>query len=84
MADRSHLLSTQEKAALELAQLEQRLARLQAPLEQRLRAYEERIADLERELAAKGEENRELIKAKIELTRKKLASEQGMDTVAWN
>ena len=84
MADRTHLLSTQEKAALELAQLEQRLARVQAPLEQRLRAYEERIAELERELAAKGEENRELIKAKIELTRKKLASEQGKDTVTWN
>jgi hypothetical protein len=84
MADRSHLLSTQEKAALELAQLEERLARLQAPLEQRLRAYEERIAELERELAAKGEENRELIRAKIELTRKKLASEQGKDTLAWN
>ncbi len=75
VAERSHLLSTQEKAELDLAELEARLARLHAPMEQRLQLYRQRIEDLERELAAKGEENRELIQAKIELTRKKLESE---------
>ena len=84
LAERSHLLNTQETAELEMAELERRLAELQAPLEQRLRAYQERIAELEQELTAKGEENRELIKAKIELTRKKLASEQGQDPAKWN
>ncbi len=75
VAERSHLLSTQAKAELDLAELETRLARLHAPMEQRLQLYRQRIEELERELAAKGEENRELIQAKIELTRKKLASE---------
>ncbi len=84
LAERSHLLTTQQTAELEMAELERRLAELQAPLEQRLRAYQERIAELEQELAAKGEENRELIKAKIELTRKKLAAEQGQDQATWN
>jgi hypothetical protein len=84
LAERSHLLSTQETAELEMAELERRLAELQAPLEERLRAYQQRIAELEQELAAKGEENRELIKAKIELTRKKLASEQGQGRATWN
>ena len=52
------------------------LANLHAPTEQRLKLYRQRIDELERELAARGEENRELIQAKIELTRKRLAAEQ--------
>ncbi len=75
VAERSHLLSTQEKAELEVAELEARLANVHAPLEQRLQRYRERIDELERELAVRGEENRELIQAKIELTRKRLEAE---------
>jgi len=37
---------------------------------------EQRIAELEKELVTKGEENRELTKAKIELARKHLAATQ--------
>ena len=54
-----------------------RLAKVQAPMEQRLQLYHQRIAELERELAAKGQENRDLIEAKIVLTRKRLEAEQG-------
>lgn len=80
LAQRSHLLSTHEMAEQELAELEDRLARLQTPMEQRLRLYKQRILELERELAAKGEENRELLQAKIELTRRRLEVEQGKAT----
>jgi hypothetical protein len=83
MADRTHLMRIQYAAELELAELDQRLARLHAPLEERLKIYQERIAELERQLAIKGEENRELIKAKIESTRKKIEEEQGQNPVTW-
>ncbi len=72
LSHRSHLLDTQEKAAADVAELEERLARLHAPLQDRLRAYEQRINELEKELAQKGEENRELIRAKIEITKEHL------------
>ena len=39
-----------------MAELEARLEKVQAPLQERLAAYERRIAELEKELAARGEE----------------------------
>jgi len=81
---RTDLMSSQQKAEAEVAELEQRLEKLHAPLEDRLKAYERRIAELEKELAAKGEENRELIKAKIDTARRKLASERAKGSVEWN
>ena len=81
---RAGLLTSQQRAEQEVADLEKRLEQLHAPLEDRLKAYERRIADLERELAAKGEENRELLKAKIDTARRKLASERAKAPVAWN
>ena len=82
MADRSQLLKAQYAAELELAEFDQRLARLHAPLEQRLKLYQDRIIELERQLAIKGEESRELIKAKIQSTRKKLEQEQEQNPFA--
>ena len=79
---RSSLLDTQEKAAADVAELEERLAKIHAPLQERLRAYEQRIQDLERELAQKGEENRELIRAKIQLTKEHM--EAAKDWVEFN
>lgn len=76
---RSEMLEAQQAAALEMAELEKRLNELQAPLQDRLRTYESRIADLEKALAAKGAENRELLKAKIELMRKQLDAERAKD-----
>jgi len=81
---RKQLLETQKKAEQELAELEQRLSAVQAPLEDRLKAYEQRIAELEKGLNAKGEENRELIKATIAMAKKKLEQERSKDRLAWN
>ena len=76
VSQRSDMMEAQHAAAAEMAELERRLNELQTPLQDRLRAYEGRIADLEKALAAKGEENRELIKAKIALMRKQLDAER--------
>jgi uncharacterized coiled-coil protein SlyX len=45
---------------------------------------EQRIAELEVELAAKGEQNLDLIKAKIETTRKQLEGERSQERLDWN
>lgn len=84
VSHRSGLLSSQQQAEREVAELERRLEQLQAPLAERLRAYEQRIADLERELAAKGEENRELLKARIASARQKLELERAKHPPEWN
>ena len=81
---RKQLIETQQKAEQELAELEERLVAVQAPLEDRLKAYEQRIAELEKGLTAKGEENRELIKATIAIAKKKLEQERSKDRLAWN
>jgi hypothetical protein len=73
ISQRTDLIDTQKRAAAEMTELEDRLEKIHAPLQDRLRAYQQRIAELEKELATKGEENRELTKAKIELARKHLA-----------
>lgn len=73
---REALVKSQQQAETDMAQLEARLARVHAPLEERLQTYEQRIAELERELAARNAENRELIEAKIHLAREKLAAER--------
>jgi hypothetical protein len=84
VTQRGELLEAQHAAAAEMAELERRLNELHAPLQDRLRAYENRIADLEKALAAKGEENRELIRAKIELMRKQLEVERTGSKLQFN
>ena len=69
---RGELLSTQQKAEAEMRELEQRLEQLHTPLQERISAYEKRIEELELDLAAKGEENRELIGARINVARQQL------------
>jgi hypothetical protein len=73
---RADLLAAQQRAELEMGALAQRLEQLQAPLQERIAAYEQRILELERELASRGEENRELIKARITLARHQLDVER--------
>lgn len=75
-AQRRELLRVQEIAALELAALIHRLDSLQAPMQERLRAYETRIQELEKEVAMRTEEARELLKLKIELLRRQLETER--------
>jgi hypothetical protein len=84
VSQRGQMLEAQRSAAAEMAEMERRLNELHAPLQDRLRAYESRIADLEKALAAKGEENRELIKAKIELMRKQLQAERSKNHLQFN
>ena len=74
LSQRAGMLNAQQLATAEMAELEARLEKLHAPLQERLRAYEQRIGELEKELSQKGEENRELIKLKIELIRNQLAA----------
>ena len=72
---RADLLTVQQRAAGEMHELEQRLVQLHVPLQERLSAYEKRIRELEQDLAAKGEENRELIGARITVAKQQLALE---------
>ena len=69
---RAELLDAHHKAEAEMRELEQRLEQLHAPLQERISAYEKRIEELEQDLAAKGEANRELIGARISVARQHL------------
>lgn len=84
VSDRRLLLDTQSKAMAEMVELEARLEKVQAPLQERLAAYERRIAELEKELAVRGEENRELLKAKIEMMRRQLEAQREKNRAAAN
>ncbi len=75
-AQRQELLSAQHAAAVEMGELVRRLDQLQVPLQERLRMYEAQIQQLEKELAARTEENRELLKMKIEMMRRQLETER--------
>jgi hypothetical protein len=75
-AQRNALIETQQKAQQALAELEARLTALQLPLHERIRAYEKRIAELEKEVETQGEEVRELTRATLALVRKKLEDER--------
>jgi hypothetical protein len=73
---RRELLKAQEEAALEIAAMIRRFDSVQAPLQERLHSYEARIQELEKELSALNEENRELLKLKIEMIRRQLEVER--------
>jgi hypothetical protein len=81
---RKELLQAQQIAAAEIAQLTQHLDELRAPIQERLHSYETRIQELEKELAAKNEENRELLKLKIEMLRHQLAVEGTRNRMEFN
>lgn len=74
---RAALLDAQKRAHEELAQLEARLANLD--VQDRILAYETRTADLERQVASRGEQVEGLTKATLQLLRKKLAQEKQRD-----
>lgn len=75
-SQRQALIETQKLAEQRLAELQQWLGQLQLPLQGRIKAYEDRIAKLEKELATKDESMRELTKATLLLVRRKLAEEK--------
>jgi len=75
-SQRQALIETQKMAEQRLTELEKWLSQLQLPLQDRIRAYEERIAGLEKELVSKDESVRELTKATLLLVRRKLEEEK--------
>lgn len=78
-SQRKELAETQQKAQQQLAELEARLAALHLPQKERISAYEQRIAELERDLETRDDEMRELVRATLSLVRERLelAKEQG-------
>ena len=83
-AQRRELLRAQENAAMELVAMIRRLDSLQAPLQERMRACESRIQELEKDLAARAEENHELLKLKIEMLRRQLETERVRNRMEFN
>ena len=81
---RKELLQAQQLAAAEIAQLAQHLDELKAPMQERLRSYETRIQELEKELTARSEENRVLLQLKIEMVRHQLDIERTRNRIAFN
>lgn len=75
-AQRREMLSVQQTATTEISELVRRLDQLQIPLQERLRTYEMQIQQLEKDLAVRTEENRELLKMKIEMMRRQLEAER--------
>jgi hypothetical protein len=76
VAQRRTMLDAQDQAQRELARIEFRLQEIQAPLQERLNAYERRIGELEQELTKRGEESQELLRATIDLMQQKAAEEK--------
>lgn len=81
---RRELLQTQQIAAEEVVRLMHRLNELHAPSQERLATYERRIVELETELSVRTEENRELLKLKIDLLRQQIETERGGRRVNFN
>jgi hypothetical protein len=77
LRQRGELLTGRQEAERELAGIARRLDEMQVPLEERLQAYAQRIAELEAQLALKDQQNQELIRARLEWTRRKLDEERG-------
>jgi len=75
-AQRSALIETQQMAQKALAEMEDRLLALQLSLPERIQAYEQRISELEKEIATQGEQVRELTRATLVLVQKKLDTER--------
>ena len=78
-AQRRDLLAAQQAATTELTGLAKRLESTQAPLVERLRAYEERVTELEKELLEQSRENRELLKVKIETLKGQIEAERSVN-----
>lgn len=69
LAQRSRTIQIHDASTRVVAELEQRLALIQSHFESRVRSYENRIAELERELATKESINRELLESKVQVAR---------------
>ncbi len=73
-SQRAHLLLTQEAGASQVAELEQRLAKIHSQMQSKFGAYERRIAELEKEVTAKEQINRGLLEAKAGMMKQERAT----------
>ncbi|MBI3850863.1 MAG: hypothetical protein HY298_11400 [Verrucomicrobia bacterium] len=83
-SQRTHLLAAQETATSQATEMEEQLTRIQAQMQDRFKAYEQRIAELEKELAVTEGEKRDLVRAKIVLARKEYDEERAKNRVSLN
>jgi hypothetical protein len=87
LTDRDHLMQAQYLATRMATTLDTRLARIEAQIQVQNQAYLRRIEELNRELAAAREENRELIreriaqvKAEMEAARQRVLAEANLNS----
>jgi endonuclease/exonuclease/phosphatase family metal-dependent hydrolase len=73
-SQRAHLLLTQQAGATQVAELEQRLVKIHSQMQKKFGAYERRIAELEKEVLAKEQINRELLEAKAQTMKQELVT----------
>ena len=81
---RRDLLVAQQTAAAEVIRLVHRMDALQVVMQERLQTYETQIRNLESELTARTEENRQLIRLKIQMIRHQVESESGAKRIEFN
>ena len=90
VTDRAQLIEAQQIATRMANTLDGRLARIEAQIQQQNQAYTRRIEELNKELAAAREENRELIreriaqvKAEMEAARARVLAEANLDNASF-
>lgn len=90
VTDRAQLMQAQQIATHMATTLDNRLARIEAQIQQQNQAYVRRIEELNKELAAAREENRELIreriaqvKAEMEAARARALAEANLDSTSF-
>ncbi len=81
---RKALIETQQIARKAVEELEGRLAALQLPAPERIRAYEQRIAELEKEVATQGEKVREVTRMTLDLLRERQLERQSEIGITFN
>ena len=74
-AQRESLIDTQAEATKRMADMEERIAKAQLNVRKKIMAYEDRIAELERQLAVKEQENDNLLHVNFQLRRKAIEAE---------
>ena len=89
VSDRKQMLQAQQLATHMAAKLDDRLSRIEAQIQEQNQAYIRRIEELNRELAAAREENKELIreriaqvKAEMEAARAKVLAEANLNSTS--
>ena len=83
-SQRTHLLAAQRTATMQATEMEQHLAKIQTQMQDRFKAYEQRIAELEKELAVTEGEKRDLVRAKIVLARQEYDEERARSRLLLN